>query len=458
MKVLFLSSEVAPFAKTGGLADVAGTLPSALAEKGLEVIITLPKYRGIKGKTSKIGKVKVYFIENDIFFDRKYLYGGMRGDYPDNLKRFAFYCRQSLALAKKIKFKPDIIHCNDWQTALVPVYLKSMKKHDFFFKKSKTIFSIHNLAYQGLFPRAQLSFTGLKNDTFCQKALEYYGKINLMKGGLIGADVLTTVSQTYSKEITTREYGCGFEKILFSRRRDLFGILNGIDYLLWNPETDKNIYENYNVKNLSRKKNNKAALQKETGLAVNKDVPLLGIISRLAYQKGLDLLAEIVKPLLTRGAQLILLGTGEKKYHDVFLKIAGGKYKKNVSINLKFDAVLANKIYAASDIFLMPSRYEPCGLGQLISMKYGTIPVARATGGLADTVIDFNKNPKRGTGFIFKQDSSSAFLRATERALKVYQDKKNWLNLMKRVMNKDFSWDKSAVKYIKLYKKTLISS
>ncbi len=457
MKVLFLSSEVVPFAKTGGLADVAGTLPLVLAEKGLEVIIVLPKYRGIKGKTSKIGKVKVYFIENDIFFDRKYLYGGGGSDYPDNLNRFAFYCRQSLTLAKKIKFKPDIIHCNDWQTALIPLYLKTMRKHDFFFKKSKTIFTIHNLAYQGLFPRTQLSFTGLKNDTFCQKALEYYGKINLMRGGLICADVLTTVSQAYSKEIQTREYGCGFEKILFSRRRDLFGILNGIDYLVWNPETDKNIYENYNVKNLSRKKNNKVALQKETGLAVNKDVPLLGIISRLAYQKGLDLLAEIVKPLLARGAQLILLGTGEKKYHDVFSKIAG-KYKKNVSINLKFDAVLANKIYAASDIFLMPSRYEPCGLGQLISMKYGTIPVARATGGLADTVIDFNKNPKGGTGFIFKQASSSAFLRATERALKLYQDKKNWLNLMKRVMNKDFSWDKSAIKYIELYKKTLISS
>jgi starch synthase len=454
MKVLFLSSEVAPFAKTGGLADVAGTLPSILANKGLKIIIIMPKYRGIKGEQSKLGKAKVYFVENDAYFDREYLYGGPQGDYVDNLKRFAFYCRQTLQLTKKINFRPDIIHCNDWQTALIPIYLKTIEKQDAFFEDSKTIFTIHNLAYQGLFPSVQLPLTGLSNDVLGNGALEYYGKINLMKGGLIFSDILSTVSPTYAREIQTKEYGCGLEKILFKRRKDLFGILNGIDYSDWNPETDKYIYENYSIKTLSKKKNNKVALQKEIGLLIDKDKPLLGMISRLVHQKGLDLLIDIIEPLLQKGIQFVLLGTGEKKYQNMFSSIAK-KYNRCASINLKFDAVLANKIYTGVDIFLMPSRYEPCGLGQLISMKYGTIPVVRATGGLADTVIDFDENSKKGTGFTFKQPSSGDFLKAIQRALRLYQNQKKWNNLMKRIMKLDFSWDKSSDRYIDLYKKTL---
>jgi len=455
LKVLFASSEVVPFAKTGGLADVAGSLPIALEALGVDVRVIMPKYRSVKADHSEttIGKnVKVYLVENDDYFNRRELYGDKFGDYADNLDRFVFFSRQVLDRCIKEGFRPDIIHCNDWHTALVPVYLNTIYKYDPFFENTRTLFTIHNIAYQGLFPKDDFPKTGLDWALFHIHYFEFYGQINLMKAGIVYADAVSTVSPTYAGEILTKEYGCGLEGVLQDKRDALYGILNGIDYDIWNPATDTKLVKNYSLENLDDKYINKEALQKDLGLKVDCDIPMIGIISRLADQKGMDILAKIINDILSMKVQFILLGTGDHKYH-VLLKKMAKAHQKNTSINLKFDALFAERIYASCDILLIPSRYEPCGLGQMISFKYGTIPVARRTGGLKDSIREYDPGTKEGTGFTFDDYKPEALFAAVKRALGLHQHRSAWRELVKRVMELDFSWKVSARDYIELYNK-----
>lgn len=455
LKVLFASSEVVPFAKTGGLADVAGSLPVALEAEDVDVRVIMPKYRSvkIKGDQAKIGKnVKVYFVENDDFYNRKELYGDKFGDYADNLDRFAFFSRQVLERCIKENFKPDIIHCNDWHTALVPVYLNTIYKYDPFFQGTRTLFTIHNIAYQGLFPKEDFPKIGLDWALFHIHYFEYYGQVNLMKAGIVYADAVNTVSPAYAGEILTKEYGCGLEGVLQEKKGAVYGILNGIDYDLWNPATDPALTKKYSIENLDDKYINKEALQKDLGLKIDCDIPMIGIISRLVDQKGMDILAKVINDILSMKVQFVLLGTGDHKYHVLFDKMAKA-HKKNTSISLKFDAVLAEKIYAACDLFLIPSRYEPCGLSQMISFKYGTIPVARRTGGLKDSILEFDPRTNEGTGFTFEDYRPEALLAAVKKALTVHQRRSVWRQLVKKVMSLDFSWRVSAEEYVALYNK-----
>ena len=459
MKVLMCASEMVPFAKTGGLADVVGALPLALEKLGVEVMVVIPRYKIAAScqlpalsfnndiEVTKIGKnVQVYLIKNDGYFNRDGLYGDKNGDYPDNLKRFSFFCRRTLELLSEINFKPDIIHCHDWQTALIPVCLKTIFPKNKFYKQIKTIFTIHNLAYQGVFSKEEYPKLGLDWSWFKIEGLEFYGKVNLLKGGLIFSDSLSTVSPAYSKEIQTREFGCGLEGLLHQRKKDLSGIINGLDYEVWDPVQDRYIYKKYSPKNLEDKYVNKKLLQEEYGLSVREDVPLLGMVSRLVKQKGLDLVTQGLEDLIDRSRiQMIVLGCGDAKYHNL-LKDLAKKYPRNLSLCFDFNDPLAHKIYAAADIFLMPSYYEPCGLGQMIALKYGTIPLVFKTGGLSDTISEDN-------GFIFKDYSLRSFAYTVKRSVLAYEDKKRWLKLVKRAFTYDFSWERSAREYIRLYKK-----
>jgi starch synthase len=458
MKIVLCSSEVVPFAKTGGLADVAGALPIALEELGHEVIIAMPRYKEIQESRFKIqraGKdvsysilgrgIKVYFIENDKYFNRDGLYGDKKGDHKDNLERFSYYCKRTLELLKEINFSADVIHCNDWQTCLIPVYLKALYSMDAFYKNIKTILTIHNIGYQGLFPKEEFPKLGLDWSLFNIKALEYYNQINLLKGGMVFSDLLNTVSTAYSQEIQTKEFGFGLEGVLAERKESLFGILNGLDYSLWNPAQDELIAAKYSVRNIEDKYKNKRDLQKICGLPLKEDLPLLGIVSRLAEQKGFDILAEGIEKICKMDLQLVILGTGEEKYHLILEKIVK-KYPKVISLHLKFDNTLAHKIYAGSDIFLMPSKYEPCGLGQLISFAYGTLPLVFKTGGLADTVTADN-------GFVFDKYSKGDLIKTVGKAVTAFANKKKWTALMVKGMGYNFSWKESAKSYIKLYEK-----
>ncbi len=485
MKVFYMSSEIYPYAKTGGLADVAGTLPLSLKKLGVEIILAMPYYNrfvekhipentgivldvefnGITYKTPIYKKenkdVTTYFIKNDQFFNREFLYGTPEGDYPDNPLRFGFFNVASLRLLEKLNFKPAIIHLNDWQTALVPVYLKKTNLFPFL-KDTKTIITIHNLAYQGTFDPKFLKDLMLPESLFNMEAMEFYGKINFLKGGIVFSDVITTVSPTYAREIQTPEYGYGLEGVLYKRREHIYGILNGIDYDVWNPENDENIYYTYSVEDFHYKKMlNKTHLQEDVGLPADSEKPLIGMVSRLAAQKGLDLLADAMKELSNMDLQMVILGTGDKIYQDL-LSDFGTKFPDKFAVKIAFDPVLARRIYAGSDMFLMPSRYEPCGLGQMIAMRYGTIPVVRKTGGLADTVEDFTyeklkRDPgkRKGYGFSFTTYTHANLIDAIKRALKIYRDKETWNQLVKIAMTRDFSWKSSAREYIALYEKVM---
>ena len=453
MKVLICSSEIVPFVKTGGLADVAGALPLALEQLGVEVRLSMPKYKTIKNAASKLGKnILVYFIENDKYFNRDNLYSEKTGDYPDNLERFSFYARQTLDLMKVEGFRPDIIHCNDWQSALIPVYLKTIYKDDPFFKNTKSVLTIHNLGYQGVFPKEQFPKTGLSWDLFNMEGLEFYDKVSFLKGGMVFSDLITTVSPTYAQEIQTKEFGCGLEGLLKKKAQSLFGILNGLDYRIWDPATDKLIFKTYDPTTIQDKAVNKTGLQQACKLKPDASVPLFGIVSRLAEQKGFDLLAAIINDLCHMPIQIVILGTGDQKYHDILGKFAK-KYPGHLSLQLRFDDPLAHQIYAGSDFFLMPSKYEPCGLGQMISLKYGTIPVVFKTGGLADTITDFDLTTKKGNGFVFENYSPEALLEVIKRAISVFKKKEIWSGLVKNATAYDFSWEAAARKYIALYKK-----
>lgn len=455
LKVLFASSEVAPFSKTGGLADVAGSLPVALNKAGLDIRVVTPRYKSVKifGNEVRLNnKVPVYFIENEGYFMRDKLYGDQRGDYPDNLDRFVFFSRKILELLKEIDFKPDIIHCNDWQTALVPVYLKEAFGTESFYSGIKTVLTIHNIAYQGLFSKSEFHKTGLPWDYFTMHRLEFYDMVNILKGGLVFADVITTVSPAYAKEIQTPEFGYGLNGLLSGRRDSLFGIINGIDYNEWDPAKDKELKYHFSLSKLEGKYKDKSALQKKAGLAQRADAPLIAVISRLADQKGLDLVSQIIHSLLGMDVQFILLGTGEERYHRLFEGIKK-KFSGKASINLKFDALLAKEIYAGADMFLMPSRYEPCGLGQIICLRYGTIPIVRNTGGLADTITEYDPKTTRGNGFVFDAYDAGELFNAVKRALDIYKQRGLWNKLVANAMKCDFSWDSSAKKYLELYKK-----
>ncbi len=467
MKILFCSSEVVPFAKTGGLADVAGALPISLEEQGQEIRVIMPLYRMVKNLgakleklnqdvySAKIGKdVTVYFLENKKFFDRDNLYVTKEGDYPDNLERFSFFCEKSLEFIKKIKFKPDVIHCNDWQTSLIPVFLKTKYKDDPFYSKIKTILTVHNLGYQGLFPKEKFSVLGLGDELFSINGLEFYGKVNVLKGGLLFSDYITAVSPTYAKEIQTKEFGAGLEGLLEKRKDMIFGIINGIDYSIWDPKKDELIFKKYDSESIASKYVNKTKFQQECGLKEDDKSMLLGMVSRLAEQKGVDILAQALPDILKLDMQVVILGTGDVKYHQILEAIAR-KFPKKFSLHLKFDETLAHKIYAASDFFLMPSRYEPCGLGQLISFKYGTLPVVSKTGGLVDTVKNFDIKTKKGDGFVLSDFTKKGFIDSMNKARAVFADKALLADLIKAVMLKDFSWNESAKKYIQLYKKVL---
>ena len=478
MKVVFVTSEMTPYAKTGGLADVCGSLPGELVDLGHEVCVVMPRYKkvdsakfGLKkiveglevpvGSEKKFArvysvlhqeKVDVFFIDSPEFFGHDELYGTPYGDYPDNDRRFAFFQRGALEFLRVANFKPDIIHCHDWQSGLVPVYLKTVCKADPFFKKTRTIFTIHNLAYQGNFPPDTLPTTGLGWEEFHIERLEFYGKVSFLKGGVVYADAVTTVSERYAQEIQTVEFGCGMEGVLKKRKADLYGIVNGIDLDEWNPETDPAIAFPYSLSNVERKAVCKEALQRENNLEINPDIPVFGLISRLADQKGFDILAPVMHDFAKNlGAQLVLLGTGEEKYHILFRDLAK-KHAKKFGCNILFDPKMAKRIYAGADVFLMPSYYEPCGLGQLIAMRYGTVPLVRETGGLADTVREFNPRTGEGNGFVFREYAPVALYKAMEKVVAAFKNKKIWMDAVKNCMKSDFSWKSSAKKYAELYK------
>jgi len=488
-RVLIVSSEMVPFAKTGGLADVTGALPLVLSTLGWEVRTIMPKYRAVdegrfnlknslpKGSSISVpigekvekgslvetvlpeSKVTSYFLVHPGFYDRDELYRDREkdGDYLDNDERFIFFARGTLETLKAMGWKPQVIHCNDWQTGLIPPLLKTVYSEDDFFQGIATLFSVHNLGYQGNFPPATLPKTGLNGNLFQPLGpLEFWGQVSFLKAGLVYADLINTVSQRYAQEIQSDpEYGLGMEGVLSSRKDDLYGIVNGIDYRVWDPKTDSLIPYRYSRNDLSGKEKDKFELLKKARLPIpSRRVPLIGIISRLADQKGFDLIAEAIDQIMALDLQFVLLGIGDEKYHLLFQKIRR-KYPQKAGINLTFDNRLAHLIEAGVDIFLMPSRYEPCGLNQLYSLRYGTIPVVRETGGLADTIQDYEPESGRGTGFVFRNYNSQEMLRAIKRALSLFQDRISWEKLMIRAMGEDFSWEKSAEKYIHLYQKAM---
>lgn len=476
LKIAFISSEAVPFSKTGGLADVSAGLSQAIGEEGQEISLFLPFYRetkvqnfGIKifkdglstdlgNKTidfslysCRKGKVDFYFIDKDEYFDREFLYGTPEYDYPDNALRFAFFSKAVLKSLEAIQFKPDIIHCNDWQTALTFFYLKFSLGRESFFKGISTLFTIHNLAYRGIFPKEVLPQIGIGYEFFNPDNLEFYGDISYIKAGILYSDAITTVSKTYAREILSEEFADKLSGLIQSRKDNLYGIINGVDYSCWNPEKDSFIKANYNEKNLKNKTECKKDLVQETGLRISPKQPLLGMISRLVENKGIDIIITAIPQIVKLGCGLIILGKGEKKYAKLLTDLAK-RYPEHLAVKIAFDNRFAHKIEAGSDIFLMPSRFEPCGLNQIYSLKYGTIPLVRAVGGLNDTVIDYLSNPRSGYGFKFDRADVGDFMEALKKAISIYKNRKQWQNLIVRAMRVDFSWTKSAREYIQLYK------
>jgi starch synthase len=474
LKILFVSAEASPFAKTGGLADVAGSLPKALAELGHDVRVVMPKYKLIKAdfeyvadfpvqienrtetcvirKTELPYKIKnrkrnltYYFTDSYRYFDRDGIYG-----HFDDGERFVFFCRAVLQMLPLIGFKPDILHCNDWHTGPLCLLLKEEYAYLDFYKTISTVYTIHNLEYQGNFSSDAIKLLNHDYTFFNADKAEFYGMFSFMKTGLVYSDVINTVSAVYAREIQTPQYGERLEGLLSRRSGDLYGILNGISYEEFNPATDKAIAKNFDADTFQDKKENKYALQKEMGLPVS-DVPVIGLISRLSGQKGLNLIIEEIDDILRKDLQFILLGAGDDYYQDQFRRIAA-QYPGKIAIHIGFNAHLAQQIYAGCDMFLMPSRFEPCGLGQIISLRYGTIPIVRATGGLAETITDYDADPENGNGFSFANFSSEEMLYAIERALRLYYDKPGeWDKLIVRALKTDFSWGVSAKKYEDLY-------
>ena len=474
MRVLCCASEIVPLAKTGGLADVAGALPAALAARGVDVRVAMPRYRGITIPQESAGPVEVrvgdrvisgtvadarlpgghlpiWLVDQPALFDRPGLYGEEGRDYEDNLTRFTFFSRALLQHLGTQTWQTDVIHCNDWQTALIPVILAADGRGP------ATVFTIHNLAYQGLFPAEQFPRTGLPRSMFTMQGLEFWGQVNLLKGGLYFADVLSTVSETYAREIQTEELGAGLDGVLRDRAGDLFGILNGVDYSAWDPSVDSLIPARYSPDDLAGKGRCKQHLQRTFNLPEEPRTPVVGMVTRLADQKGLDLVAAVITEVLATGAQFVVLGTGDPKYHALFEEMAR-RFSAQVGVRLGFDNALAHQIEAGADLFLMPSRYEPSGLNQLYSLRYGTVPVVRRTGGLADSIVDVTpETTDRGTanGFVFETYTPGALWDALRRALEAYRVPSVWLRVQQTGMRADFSWDRSAGRYLELYERAL---
>jgi len=481
LRVLFVTPEAVPFAKTGGLADVAGALPKSLRALGCEIKVIMPYYRMVKdsglphqylGEEIEVpigyerlkadiyeGRlnqdIPVYLIGREEFFDRPHLYGTPKGDYFDNAERFIFFSRAVLNLCQRLGFSPDIIHHHEWQTGLVPAYLQSVYRNDPLFSHTAAVFTIHNIAYQGLFKKEKFSLTGLPAEMYSPEGIEFWERINFMKAGIVYADAINTVSKKYSEEIQTAEYGYGLDGILRKRRESLTGILNGVDYEEWNPAHDPHLIARYDVKDISGKRECKKDLLKEFHLPSSlENAPLLGMISRLADQKGFDLLMGILEELFALDIGFVLLGTGEQKYHDLFTRVAH-TYPQKAGIRIAYDDRLAHKIEAGADFFLMPSKYEPCGLNQIYSLKYGTIPIVRATGGLDDTITHYDPVSRKGNGFKFVRYEAKEFLNAIKGAIRFYSQPGHWKQLLWNAMTADFSWERSAEAYLQLYRKAL---
>jgi len=472
MKILFVASEGVPYSKTGGLADVVDGLPRALHALGHEVVVLLPRYHGNKIRSTlvssatialgeelrfpaiaeghSVGGVRHLFVDDPEFFDRPQLYGDRDGDYPDNAKRFAEFSRAAIECMKRV-WLPDLIHCHDWQAALVPVLLRTQHANDPVVRSLPVILTIHNLAYQGVFPQTVLQEIGLSERLFTVDALEFYGKVNLLKGGLVFADYLTTVSRRYAKEIQTPEYGAGLDGVIRNRADHLVGILNGVDYGAWSPEADTLIAQNYSVHNLKGKEVCKKDLLAAVRLPEeNMERPLIGIVSRFVDQKGFDLIAEIAGDLMKEDIAMAVLGSGLAEYESLFRSLAE-KFPARIGLKIGYDNTLAHKIEAGADMFLMPSRFEPCGLNQIYSLRYGTVPIVRATGGLDDTVQKFVSKTQQGTGFKFESYDGKALLECIRAALKAFCEPKAWSAVQANGMNKDFSWKASAAAYVTLY-------
>ena len=475
MKVAFLASEVIPYAKTGGLADVAGALPKFLVRLGAEVRVFMPLYKEVRKKNLPIEPVldkatlsmggralpyavfahraegvTTFFIDRPEYFDRDALYGTPAGDYPDNAERFAFFSLAALETMRSVGFRPDIVHGHDWQAAPVFAYLKHVFADDPFFSRARSVFTIHNLAYQGLFEKEVLAAIGLPDALFNMNDLEFYGKVNALKAGILYSTAVTTVSPRYSREIQTPAFGCGLDGLLRSRAGVLHGILNGVDYRDWDPATDRLIPRNFGPGDLAGKKACRDELGRLFGLDVPPRLPLAGMVTRLAGQKGLDIVCEALESLLGQGLSLVILGTGDQKIQD-FLIAAQKKHPARLGLKIAFDEKIAHTIYAGSDVFLIPSRYEPCGLTQMYAMKYGTVPVVRATGGLDDSVEEFEAAAGTGNGFKFSEAAPEPLLEASARAIRAFGRPGDWSALVRNAMAADFSWGRSAETYLGLY-------
>jgi starch synthase len=476
MHIAFVASECVPFSKTGGLADVVGALPRALANLGHQVSVYLPRYKQTKLPEARTvvqsitvpfddryrfaavvtaGEqhgVKFYFVDYPPYFDRDALYGTPAGDYPDNAERFALFSRAVLE-ASKILGVPNVFHCHDWQSALVPVLLRTVYAEDPAFRDVGCTFTIHNMGYQGLFPSEILPLLMLPWDLFTMSKMEFFGQVNFLKGALVYSDFITTVSKKYSQEIQTSEYGFGLEGVLRARAATVTGILNGVDYDEWSPECDKFAVAKYSATDLSGK--NKCKQDLLAAFAVtgaNPKLPVIGIVSRFAAQKGFDLISNIMDRLAREDMIVVALGAGDKEYEEMFLRL-NRQFPQKIAVKIAYNNELAHKIEAGSDMFLMPSRYEPCGLNQIYSLRYGTVPIVRATGGLDDTIEPWDARAGKGTGFKFTDYSGESLLLTVRQALQAYRDQTSWQVLMRNGMSKDFSWNASAKEYVRVYER-----
>jgi starch synthase len=474
MRVVMLAAEVYPYAKTGGLADVMAALPRALAAAGVDVTVCTPRYRGVDAASSgrrvrapidgrmepaelvtvADAPVRIVLVRADRYFDRDGIYGDASGDYPDNAERFAFFCRAALEWLRE-EPPPDVVHAHEWHAALALAFLRANADLYPELARVRTVLTVHNLAYQGRFPRADWHLLNLDARYFTPDFLEFYGSINYLKAGMVFADAITTVSPRYAAEIQTAELGEGLDGVLRARRAALRGILNGIDTVAWDPRRDPHLPAHYDRADLGGKARCKAALQAELGLACDPVPALLGIVSRLAEQKGFDLLGAALPGALAGPAapQLAVLGSGEERYASAFHALAG-RFPGRVAVRLGYDEALAHRIEAGADVFLMPSRFEPCGLNQLYSLRYGTVPVVHATGGLDDTVVEYDPTTGAGTGFKFAPYTPEAFCGALERALRLRRDAAAWTRLVATGMAEDFSWARAAAEYGRLYRDT----
>ena len=471
MRVLFAVSECVPFIKSGGLADVAGSLPKELKKQGTDVAVIMPKYQDIPAhllanikkrcyffvpigwrnqycgiEELEVDGITFYFIDNEWYFKRSGLYG-----YGDDGERFAFFNRAVLESLPYLADYPDIIHCHDWHTAMIPFLLNVDYKWKKEYSNIKTVFTIHNLQFQGILPREVLGDLFNLNDYyFTADNLEFYGNVNLMKGGLIATDKITTVSPTYKNEIQTEYYGEKLNNVLKQRESDLYGIINGIDEETYNPETDPGITANYTVTSLEKKQENKKFIQQKFGLKEDPEVPIICMITRLTSQKGLELVRHVFHEIMEEDVQFLVLGTGDPEFENFFREMEY-TYSDKCKAYIGFDENLAHQIYAGADLFLMPSKFEPCGLGQLIALRYGNIPIVRETGGLNDTVFSYNELTEEGNGFSFTNFNAHDMLYTIQRALSFYQDKPVWESIVKQAMEKDYSWAQSAFSYSQLY-------